>query len=376
MLQRIIQLLMILLLASTPLSTMAQQNNKKIEEQRRRLEQQKKELDKAKREVATLKKEKSTASQRVAALDKQMRQRSAYIAEAEAERNIVQGEINAVDASIDSLTSLLEQNCAIYSEVVRVAYRNYNQNNSSHYLFSSSSISEAARRMAELEHIADSRRALADTIAAQNEALASARATLDIRRMEIDSIRRAINSERSALQADRTAAQRAYNELSRKEKRAISNEREQEKRHAAAVAELQRLLKGNKVGASFSRDTRGLNLPVDGATLTQEGFGATITGKRGAAVKTIYEGLVQEIEYREKTNHYTVFMGYNEYLVIYTNLSSVCVKKGDVVKKDQKIGTIGKGVHANGEEYAYIRLAVYDADSRKQLIVSDFFKKK
>ena len=139
------------------------------------------------------------------------------------------------------------------------------------------------------------------------------------------------------------------------------------------VAELQKMLKGNKVGAGFSRNTRGLNLPVEGGTLTQQGFGATITGKKGDAVRTIHEGIVQEIQYKKQNNRYTIFLGYNEYLVTYTNLSSVSVKKGDIVKKDQKIGVIGGGIDANDKPF--VRLAIYDSKTEKPLYVSDFFKK-
>ena len=81
----------------------------------------------------------------------------------------------------------------------------------------------------------------------------------------------------------------------------------------------------------------------------------------------------QDIQYKRLTNRYTIFLGYNEYLVTYTNLGSVSVKKGDVVKKDQVIGTIGNGIDANDKPF--IRLAIYDCDSKKALYVSDFFKK-
>jgi electron transport complex protein RnfC len=53
--------------------------------------------------------------------------------------------------------------------------------------------------------------------------------------------------------------------------------------------------------------------------------------------------------------------------------ATALVKKGDVVKKDQVIGTIGNGIDA--DDKPFIRLAIYDCDSRKALYVSDFFKK-
>jgi murein DD-endopeptidase MepM/ murein hydrolase activator NlpD len=135
------------------------------------------------------------------------------------------------------------------------------------------------------------------------------------------------------------------------------------------------MIQNNTVGASFSQSTRGLNLPVEGGTLTESGYGATITGKAGDDVRTMHEGRVEEIVLMERTNHYTVYLSYGAHLVTFTNLGSVCVKKGDILKKDQKIGTIGRGINAKGQEYYYIRIAVYERNSQKQLFVSNFFKK-
>lgn len=360
-----------LLLLTTPLSGYSQ--DKKTEEQRRRLEQYKKELNNAKAEVDKLKRDKKSAKAQVTAIEKEMRMRNDYIREIEDEHRAVEHEVGLCDREVDSLEKVLEHNRELYAEAARVAYRNYSKNNSTNYLFASRSLTEAARRMAEIEHITSQRRALADSISQHAIRVGEQRAVLKQRADELDSIDRVLKRERRVLEDSRVEAQRAYNKLSKREKKAIDEQRKQQKLHDQAVAELQKMLKGNKVGAGFSRNTRGLNLPVEGGTLSQQGFGATITGKKGDAVRTIHEGIVQEIQYRKQNNRYTIFLGYNEYLVTYTNLSSVSVKKGDIVKKDQKIGVIGGGIDAGDKPF--VRLAIYDSKSDKPLYVSDFFKK-
>jgi hypothetical protein len=45
-----------------------------------------------------------------------------------------------------------------------------------------------------------------------------------------------------------------------------------------------------------------------------------------------------------------------------------------VVKKDQKIGTIGSGI--DSDDLPYVRIAIYDCETKKPLTVSSFFKKK
>jgi septal ring factor EnvC (AmiA/AmiB activator) len=371
MMLKIVKILTLLLLLTTPLSGVAQ--DKKTEEQRRRMEQYKRELAKAKEEVERVKSDKKSAKKQVTAIEAEMRTRSGYIKEVEDERRDIERTIKMCDAEVDSLEGVLEHNRSVYAEAARVAYRNYRQNNASNYLFASRSLTEAARRIAEMEHITTQRKALADSIASHSTKIASQRATLQHRADELDSINRILKREKRVLEDSRVEAQRAYNKLSKREKKAIDEQRKQQKQYDNSVAELQKMLKGNKVGAGFSRNTRGLNLPVEGGTLSQQGFGATITGKKGDAVRTIHEGLVQEIQYKKLTNRYTIFLGYNEYLVTYTNLSSVCVKKGDVVKKDQKIGVIGGGV--DSDDKPFVRLAIYDSKTEKPLYVSDFFKK-
>ena len=361
---KLIKILTLFLLIATPLSGIAQ--DKKTEEQRRRTEQYKKELAKAK-------KDKNDAKKRVTVIEDEMRMRGDYIKEVENERKGVEKDVKRCNAEVDSLVAALAHNREVYAEAARVAYRNYRQNNASNYLFASKSLTEAARRMAEIMHITNQRRALAEAMQEQSARIAAQRDTLQCRVEQLDSLNRVLKLEHRALEDSRAEAQRAYNTLSEREKSAIDEQRKQQKQYDKAVAELQKMLKGNKVGAGFSRNTRGLNLPVEGGTLSQQGFGATITGKKGDAVRTIHEGLVQEIQYKKLTNRYTIFLGYNEYLVTYTNLSSVCVKKGDVVKKDQKIGVIGAGV--NSGDKPFVRLAIYDSKTEKPLYVSDFFKK-
>ena len=368
---KIVKILTLLLLITTPLHAVAQ--NKKTEEQRRRTEQYKKELAKAKKEVEKVKKDKQDAQKRVTVIEEEMRMRSDYIQEVESERKSVERDVKRCNAEVDSLVKALAHNCVVYAEAARVAYRNYRQNNASNYLFASKSLAEAARRMAEIMHITNQRRALAEAMQEQSSRISAQRDTLQYKVDELDSLNRVLKHEHRTLEESRVEAQQAYDKLSEREKSAIDEQRKQQKQYDKAVAELQKMLKGNKVGAGFSRNTRGLNLPVKGGTLSQQGFGATITGKKGDAVCTIHEGLVQEIQYKKLTNRYTIFLGYNEYLVTYTNLSSVCVKKGDVVKKDQKIGVIGAGI--NSGDKPFVRLAIYDSKTEKPLYVSDFFKK-
>ena len=374
MVNRLLRLLLVVAFATTPLLLSAQ-STKKVEEQRQKVEQYRKDLERAKSEVSKLKKEKSSASERVKALNRQMNLRSNYIAETEHEKELVKDDIAAVDHLADSLQQALDRNRDIYGEAVRAAYRSYRQNTASNYLFSSEGISDASRRMAQVQHLADSRKALAEEIAHQEEELGIERERLATRRHELDSITMSLERERASLAEDKREAQRTYNNLSTAERKALNNQKEQQNRLNKAIAELRKLTEGNTAGSSFSDKTTALNLPVVGGKIDKaQGNMATITGKRGADVRSIYEGKVIRIS-KDNTNHSMVFIAHGQYISVYTHLGSVSVKENQTVKRDQKIGTIGIGIDHTGEESAYMQFMINHADSSKRMSVMDCFKK-
>lgn len=373
MLHKIVKLTLILLLTTTPLLATAQ--SKKVEEQRRRVEQYKRDLESAKKEVSTLKKEKASASSRVEALNKQMNLRSSYIAETEHAKSLVEADIQHADSLADSLHRALEHNRALYAEAVRVAYRNYRQNDQTTYLFTSSNISEASRRMAQIQHVANQRKSLAEQILEQEALLAEQRALMATRRHELDSISLSLEEERRALEQDKREAVKDYNKLSERERTALNNQRQQQKRLDSALAELRKLTAGNKTGSSFSDKTKNLNLPVKGGSVTKtNGNTATITAKKGSEVRSIYEGKVIRIS-RDNTNHQQVFIAHGQYISVYMHLSSVTVKENQTVAKDQKIGTIGIGIDHKGTESAYMLFMINHSDPSKTMSVMECFKK-
>jgi septal ring factor EnvC (AmiA/AmiB activator) len=374
MVNRLLRLLLVVAFATTPLLLSAQ-STKKVEEQRQKVEQYRKDLERAKSEVSKLKKEKSSASERVKALNRQMNLRNNYIAETEREKDLVKEDIAMVDHLADSLQQALDRNRTIYGEAVRAAYRSYRQNTATNYLFSSEGISDASRRMAQVQHLADSRKALAEEIARQEEELGIERERLATRRHELDSITMSLEKERASLAEDKKEAQRTYNNLSSAERKALNNQQQQQKRLNSAIAELRKLTEGNTAGSSFSDKTKALNLPVVGGSVSKaQGNMATITGKRGSDVRSIYEGKVIRIS-KDNTNHSMVFIAHGQYISVYTHLGSVSVKENQTVKRDQKIGTIGIGIDHTGKESAYMQFMINHADSNKRMSVMDCFKK-
>ncbi len=346
-----------------------------VAEQKKRVEQYKRDLEKTKKEVNELKRQKGSATKQVDKLTEQMNLRTSYIAETERKQDLLSIEANKLNTQIDSLVKALEYNKKIYAEVVRVAYRNYSQNNETTYLFSSTDISDAAHRMANVRHIATQRAELAEKIKQQGRHLVALRNDLKVRRLELDSIGRSLEAEKRDLERDRDEAKRTFEKLSEQEKKALSEQKRQQQQLDKATKELRKLTEGNKVGKGFSSSTNALNLPVEGgkAEKIQTNM-VKISGKKGNAVRSIYEGKVVRI-LTDNTNHSTVMVAHGHYVSVYSHLSQIRVKEGDVVKRNEQIGTIGIGVDHKGTMSAYMQFMIINTESSKPMNVMDCFKK-
>ena len=346
-----------------------------VAEQKKRVEQYKRDLEKTKKEVNELKRQKGSATKQVDKLTEQMNLRTSYIAETERKQDLLNIEVNKLNAQIDSLVKALDHNKKIYAEVVRVAYRNYSQNNETTYLFSSTDISDAAHRMANVRHIATQRAELAEKIKKQGQRLVSMRKDLKVRRLELDSIGRSLEAEKRDLERDRDEAKRNFEKLSEQEKKAISEQKRQQKLLETATKELRKLTEGNKVGKGFSSSTKALNLPVEGGKTEKiQTNMVKISGSKGNAVRSIYEGKVIRI-LTDNTNHSTVMVAHGHYVSVYSHLSQIRVKEGDVVKRNQQIGTIGIGVNHKGTMSAYMQFMIINTQSSTPMNVMDCFKK-
>ncbi len=346
-----------------------------IAQQKQRVEQYKRDLEKTKKQVIELKRQKGSATERVDKLTEQMNLRTSYIAETERKRDMLDVEYKRLSISIDSLAQELDYNKKIYAEAVRVAHRNYRSNNETTYLFSSTNISEATHRMLNIRHVAEQRAELAERIREQGSRLLAMREELDLRREELDSIGHSLEAEHRDLERDRDEAREAFKKLSEQERKALEEQKRQQKELEKATKELRKLTENNKVGKSFSSSTKALNLPVTGGTTHKMQTNMVkITGAKGAAVHSIYEGKVVRI-LTDNTNHSTVMIAHGQYVSVYTHLSQIEVAEGDVVKRNEKIGVIGIGVDHKGTMSAYIQFMIINTKSNTPMNVMDCFKK-
>ena len=377
-----IYILVVALLMALPQCVMSQsqsdEEKARIAEQRRIVEQLEKELEEDEKRLNSIKKDKSTAQQRVRSITKQINSRNQLL-------NRTEREIGSIERSIVKNDSLLSQTQRRYdaerenyAEMVREAYRNYKQNNYITYILASESFTDAARRIANIRAMAvlrEERLLRMDSLA---KSIEEQQASLTERRRTLDDVQRKAEAQRKKLQGDVSSAKKAMSQLSKREQAALKEKMASEERLDAAIDALRKLTKGNSVGASFSRTTSNLNLPVVGGRVREyKGNMAEIIGEKGADVRSIYEGKVVEVRRNRISGKYDVFVAHGEYITSYANLDNVVVRKDQKIEKNGTLGEVGASVNLTtmNTEYKMV-FGIYSPNPKEVLRAANCFKKK
>lgn len=369
----ILTTILAMLLVATPEWASAQKSA--VDKQNTIVEKHKRDLEAAQRRVNDLNNKTSNAQERLNELVREMNLHASYIAEVDKQRSLLNDELLLIDSAIMTLDSLIDGNRALYAEVVRVAYRNYQNHNQTTYLLSSKSMSEFMMRTAQLKRVAEQQQQLAETITAQRNEVNTLREKYMDRKHQLDSVGNTLESERTRLDNNRRKAQKEFTNLTAQQREAVKDQKNKEKSYNKEVAKLRELSK-RLSSASYSTATSD-NLPVDGGRLQRIARTSTvkILGKKGATVRSNFEGEVLAIEY-DSSNHKTVVVGNSRYLASYSRLGTINVKEGDKVSRDQKIGTVGIVIDHNGTESAYIQFTLIDLKTDAEVDAFKYFNAK
>ena len=372
--------LMLALLVALPRIVCAQTAEEKarIAEQRRIVEQLEKEVAASEKALSAIKKDKSTAQQRVKSITRQINSRNQLLSRTEREIGSIERNITLNDSLIAKTNRQIVDERERYAEMVREAYRNYKQNNYITYILASESFTDVARRIANIRAVAVLRAERLHRIDSLAAALNTQQDELTARRKSLDSVQRRAQAQRTKLQGDVRSAEQAMKQLTTREQKALREQMENEERLDAAIDALRRLTKGNKEGASFSRTTSNLNLPVVGGKVKEyKGNMAVITGSKGASVRSIYDGKVVEVRRNRISGKYDVFVAHGEYITSYAGLDNVTVAKDAKVAKNGTIGTIGASVNLASMTTEYrVVFGIYSPNPKETMRAADCFKKK
>ena len=369
------------LLCVMPHSAVAQNDKteqSRISEQKRIIADLERQIAEDEKTLSNIKRDKSTAQQRVRTITRQINARNQLLNRTRKQISAIEKDMLSNQERLEQTQKQMQHEKERYAEMVREAYRNHRQNNYITYILASEDFSDAARRIANIRAVAELRVARIERIDSLGKAIEQQQTALTEQRQTLDNEKQKAESQRQKLQKDVSSAKQTMSQLSKKEQVALREKMETEERLDAAISELRKLTKGNKEGASFSRTTSNLNLPLVGGSVRKyKGNMAEIVGKEGAAVRSIYEGKVVDVRRNRISGKYDVFVAHGEYITSYANLESVSVEKGSKVAKNGTLGVVGASVNLTTMEPEYkIVFGIYSPNPKEGMRASDCFRKK
>ena len=350
---------------------------RKIAEKQRAIETLEKQIAGGERELSSIQKGKSAEQRSVRRLAQQIASRRQLLDETEGQIDLLSRQLAVTDSTAGVLAERLARYRNEYAAMVREAYRNYKQNSYLTYIFAADDFADIARRIANIRGVAKLREAKMQEILRTSEEVGRQQALLATQKQALDSTHRKIDAQRARYERDQRNAKARLQRMSAREKSVLKQKELQEAKLDAAIAELQKLTKGNKTGASFTAKTSNLNLPVEGGRVKRyhENM-AEIVGRKGARITSIYEGKVMDVKRNRITNRYDVYIAHGEYITSYANLNSVSVSKGQTVAKNAPIGIIGPSVDIQTMKTEYrLVFGIYPPAGGKKMRASDCFRK-
>lgn len=289
---------------------------------------------------------------------------------------VCQGEINRLQARYDTLS-------LYYGRLIRGSYKNRDSRMWYMYVLSSESMGQAFRRFGYLRSLSAQMSGQALKIRETSAQLEVEKERLTTLRNDADEMRRKVVKERASLQDEEAESSRLVNQLSKDRKKYQQQLQEKNRQkealnrkiadliraqqEAAAKAAGKGKAKGGKAGGKttsteidaklsgeFAANKGRLPWPVEGAVVERFGKhkhpvytnvdlpqnnGVTLTVKRGAEAKAVFNGTVTQIVVLPGYNQ-CVLVSHGEYFTLYSKLKTVNVKAGDKVVTGQAVGTV------------------------------------
>lgn len=351
--RKFVTILLTLLVAASVAIVSVKAQNRTIQNSIDRLTSQIAEFE---QQIKSIRKDKKSTQAEVNKLSRLIGKRRKLVGEVNSQMIALNSNISTLTRQIDRLTAEREQLQAQYADMVRVAYRNYRQQNFTTYLFSADDFNSATRRIAAIRLVNDARQRKVHEIDSLTIQLDSARKVLDAEKIALQDTRNRHNSELKKLSANERDYKKRLSTLSSREKKVLKAQQEQ-RRELERLVNSTRKSKGEaKIGGNI-KDNRGrLPMPVVGGRLKPNGSDiAEITGAQGAQVKSVFNGEVMRVTYNRNTKSYIVLIGHGQYFTTYSNMATATVKEGQKVTVGQAIGSIGRAVDASGRtEYKLV----------------------
>jgi murein hydrolase activator len=310
-------------------------------------------------------------TQKVNLIDQRIKLRQSIINSIVQEVAILDSRIDETERVLEQLTNDLKSAREEYGKIVYYAYKYRSNYNKVVYLLAADNLNQAYRRLRYFQQISQFRKRQIGVINSLSASITEKIIELQIERSAKVQLLRDHRSETIALNQEKTSFSREVNQLSRKERelrdeinkqkkiaqqleKAIKTLIEEEAKRIAARKEIGLTPAEKIISDNFRNNKGGLPWPTEKGVIISffgehphpvlkgikiQNNGIDILTTEGANARAIFKGEVRKVIHIPGMNR-GIIIRHGNYLTVYTNLSDVYVKAGDMVETKQNIGKI------------------------------------
>lgn len=347
------------------------QNLSQSQNRKAQLEKELAQLDRQIKENASLS---SNAMNELTLVRRRIEARKELIDESDREIAGIDGNIRAIQKSIDSLQVKLDTMTFYYERLVKNAYKNRDARIWYMHILAAENLGQGLRRYSFLRSLSQQMNVQAEKILESKAELDSKKTQLQSLRAQAALVRSQQQEEMNKLREEEKTSKSLVDRLQR-DKRKYQRDIETKRKEVEKLnKEIQRLIaesmgtstkKGSTtakkkvevdytLSKKFSENKGKLPWPVDGPVVERFGVhyhpvytqlklppndGITISVDNGTQVKCVFDGVVKNVIVMQGYNK-CVLVQHGEYFTFYCKLGDVSVKAGDKVKTGQVLGTI------------------------------------
>jgi septal ring factor EnvC (AmiA/AmiB activator) len=385
LLTRLLPVAVVLLFA---LGLQGQDRKEQLQKERSRLEE---EIRYTNELLEKTRKSKKASVNEVVLLQNKIRKREQLIAAFDRELRSIDRDISGAGKEIQRLEAELQSLREEYARMIYYAQKNKNAYSRLMFIFSAESFNQAYRRLKYFQQYSEYRRRQAELIRKTEGELTQRIALLEGQKQEKTVILEEEKDERSKLQKERQDKNLTLNSLKQQEKTLLQTLREKEKARQKLNQEIERIIAEEIRKAREAGGSRSKAAPSDAFELTPEELelsasfesnqgklpwplergvisgtfgehdhpvlkgiktksnGVDIMTSGGSVARAVFKGKVSRVMNVPKYNT-VVIIRHGEFLSVYSNLTDVTVKMGDMVSTKQPIGRVAQSAEEEKTE--------------------------
>ena len=328
----------------------------------------------------------SSATRELQALERQITLRSRLIRNLGAEVREMEDETQRRQEDIKALNASIQQLKDEYAQMIYQAYKNRNSYDKLMYIFAAEDFNQAFMRMKLMQRYGEVRGRHKEGIEFKYAEQKAQIAALENLKAEHVSLLESKSNEKAELDKDRGTRKQALNTLKDKEKELRKTQQQQESERQRINRAIQRKIEEelradrNREGGSFGLTPEGLIIsenfeknkgklpwPVTRGVILQKfgeqphaylpgitviNNGVDIATDAGMKVRAIFDGEVTSV-FAIPGAGQNVIVTHGSYKTVYTNLTSVAVRKGDQITAFQELGAL---VEKDGSSTAHLEI--------------------